>query len=383
MTATDQIIYMDYAAATPVDPEVVKAMQPYWSDKFYNPSASYLCAKSVAKDLLAARQTVAKWLGCQAPEITFTAGGTEANNLAIQGVMRAFPEANVIYSAIEHDSVIEPAKLFDSRVAPVDAKGRVDLQALYDLIDDQTVLISIMFANNEIGTIQPLTDVAKLISEVKAERARNGNQLPLYLHTDACQAAVYMDVHVHRIGVDMMTINGGKIYGPKQSGVLYIKSGTVIDPLILGGGQEKGLRSGTENVAAAVGLSAAFDFVQGRKYQESKRLGELQSYLIQELSAKHPEAVINGDTTKRLCNNIHVTFPGVDNERLMMELDERGIICAVGSACSASDDEPSHVLKAIGLTDEQAQSSLRFSLGQSTTKIEIDKVLSVLSTLLP
>lgn len=375
-------IYLDYAAATPLDEEVFKAMQPYLTERFYNPSATYLAAKAVTRDIEAARVRVAHWLGARPSEIIFTAGGTEANNLAIQGIMDNYPDCSVVTSSIEHDSVLKPAGRYEHRLTPVQPDGLIDLESLGKAIDDKTVLVSIIYANNEIGTIQPLRRIRDLCDEIKKDRQERGIKRPLYLHSDAAQAGNYLDLHVSRLGVDMLTLNGGKIYGPKQSGVLFVKSGIILNPLIVGGGQENNLRSGTENVAAIIGLATALDRVQTIRHEETARLQVLTSHLMSELGTRFPGVIINGSLKHRLPNNVHVTFPGQDNERLMMALDEAGIQCAVGSACSASSDEPSHVLKAIGLSDEDARSSLRFTLGRYTKRQDINSVLSVLARLL-
>ncbi len=368
-------IYLDYAAATPVDPAVLKTMQPYYTDNFYNPSATYLAAKSVAADLKKARESVAFSLGAKPSEIVFTAGGTEANNLAIAGIIDQYPGSNIIVSAIEHESILEPANKYDYREAKVTKGGIVDLDYLEKLIDDNTVLISVMYANNEIGTIQPIKEIAKLLQNIRKARANSGDKLPIFLHTDACQASNYLDLHTSRLGVDLMTLNGGKMYGPKQSGALYVRTGVVVSAQILGGGQERGLRSGTENVASIIGFAKALEIAQEKRPVEAKRLTELRDDFVYQLKANFPDAIINGSLKKRLPNNISVTFPGTDNERLMMQLDEKGIMCAVGSACSASNDEPSHVLKSIGLPDEKARSTLRFSLGRDTTINQIKETL--------
>jgi cysteine desulfurase len=365
-------IYLDYAAATPVDSGVLDAMRPYFTDKFYNPSAMYLAANEVHKDLEATRATVAVCIGARPIEVTFTAGGTEANNLAISGVMAAFPGSRVVTSAIEHDSVLAPVRNYEHALVPVNEDGTLDLAALEKSIDDHTVLISIMYANNEIGTVQPLRDVTRMIETIRKARKQAGNELPLYVHTDAAQAGNYLDIHVERLGVDMMTLNGGKLYGPKQSGALYVKSGTRLKPLIYGGGQEHGLRSGTENVAGAVGFACALQRAQEMRKDETRRLKGLQQCLIDTLKTSLPEAVVNGSLKKRLPNNVHITIPGADNERLLYALDDRGILAAAGSACSASNEESSHVLHALGLSDTSARSSIRFSMGRMTTQEDID-----------
>lgn len=371
-------IYFDYAAATAVDERVIAAMEPFWAREFFNPSATYAPARRVSDELETARANVAHWLGARPTEVIFTAGGTEANNLAIHGVLQAFPGSNVVVSAIEHESVLAPARAYDCREATVLADGMVDLLTLRAIIDERTVLVSIMYANNEVGTIEPLTEVSSLLQELRATRRKQGNKRPLYFHTDAAQAANYLDLHVSRLGVDMMTLNGGKIYGPKQSGVLYTSSHVQLQPQLLGGGQERGLRNGTENVAQNVGLSVALDIAQTMRRDETTRLQALQRYFFKQLEERFPGVIINGSRTKRLPNNVHLTLPGQDNERLLIQLDEAGILAAAGSACSASDEEPSHVLKALGVNDRDAQASLRFTMGQATTEKQIDQAIAAL-----
>jgi cysteine desulfurase len=374
-------IYLDYASGTPVDPAVKQAMEPFFTDEFYNPSAIYLAAKNVKRSLNDARAVVAKCLGARPAEIIFTAGATEANNLAVQGVMRQYPDTEVLVSAVEHDSVLAPAKLFNTQEIPVTKQGIVDLDKLVKVISPKTVLISVMHTNNELGSIQPLADITQLINQVRKQRRAAGNDLPLLLHSDAAQAGNFFDLHVARLGVDMLSLNGGKIYGPKQSGALYVKAGVKLQPLILGGGQEFGLRSGTENMAGSVGLAKALEIAQAKKTSQAKATAELQKFFIDQIEANFPEAIINTPKKHRAPHIVHLTFPGKDNERLLMELDERGIICAVGSACSASSAEPSHVLSAIGLSDELARASLRFSFGRQTTQNDIKIVVETLQDL--
>lgn len=372
-------IYLDYAAATPLDPSVLAAMQPYLTDQFYNPSASYSDAIAVHQALEAARAQVAHWLGARSSEVIFTAGGTEANNLAIHGVMRQFPAGNVVVSGIEHESVLAPAGRYDCRQVAVDQAGRLNLEDLRQKIDDKTVLVSIMYANNEVGTVQAIRDISKVIAAKRQARAIDG--LPLYFHSDACQAANYLDLHVARLGVDLLTLNGGKIYGPKQTGALYVKAGLTLQPLIDGGGQERNLRSGTENVAGAVGLAQALELVQSDRHQEIHHLQTLQTRFFKLVSEKLPDAVINGSLKYRLPNNVHLTLPGKDNERLLIQLDQTGILAAAGSACSASNEEPSHVLRAMGLDESAAQASLRFTMGRATTEAMIEQTVTVLAGL--
>jgi cysteine desulfurase len=373
-----QIAYLDNAAATPVDEAVMAAMRPYFAEKFYNPSALYLASKSVRQDISEARESVASVLGARPSEIVFTAGGTEANNLAIRGVMDKFPGSNVVVSAVEHDSVLRPASHYSHHSAVVNPDGVVGIDALVKLIDDSTVLVSVMYANNETGAIQPISAIANQLHVIRAARKAAGNNLPLYFHTDACQAANYLTLNQSRLGVDMMTLNGGKMYGPKQSGCLFVKTGTELSPQILGGGQERGLRSGTENVPAVMGFATALTMAAQMRDAESSRLAELRSNLVDGLLKQFPEATISGGKHV-LANFVHIRIPGADNERLVMELDERGVMIAAGSACSASNDEPSHVLLAMGVTEQEAQTSVRFTMGRMSTPKTVERTLKALA----
>lgn len=406
-TKAQTLIYLDHAAATPVSDEVLRAMQPFYAQRFYNPSALYLASKQVRAEVESARQTVAGVLGARPSEVVFTAGGTEANNLAIAGVMESFPEGNIVTSAIEHGSVLKPAAQYSHHLVGVSSSGHINLDELARSIDDQTVLVSVMYANNETGAIQPLASISRLVQDIRHTRIKAGNPRPLYLHTDACQAANYLSLAKSRLGIDLMTLNGGKIYGPKQSGCLFVRTGVQLASQILGGGQEHGLRSGTENVPAIIGFAHALEATQAIRAAEADRLAHLQRYFITELYqhipavivtgslqetrestdvtqlvSKHPDALIQS-LQPVLPNFVHIRIPSADNERLIMELDERGIMAAAGSACSASNDEPSHVLIAMGLSDTEAQSSLRFSMGRSTTKHEIDVVVKTLAAIDP
>ncbi len=373
--------YLDYAAATPLDKRVLAAMQPYLTDEFYNPSSSYMAAKHVKQALGDARARVAHWLGAKPAEVVFTAGATESINLAMQGVARQFADAHVIACAIEHQAVLAAAQQFDYSLAPVHPDGLVDLEKLKKLITGTTVLISVGYANNEIGTIQPLRDIAELVREVRRLRQLKNNPRPLYLHTDASQAACYLDLHAARLGVDLLTLNGGKMYGPKQTGVLYVKSGVTLQPLIVGGGQEMGVRSGTENVAGCIGLSVALDIAQTDRKEAIIKAGALRDELQRRLS-ETPNIAINGNLKKRLPNNLHVSWPGVDGERLLMQLDEVGIMASTGSACAANKGTASHVLQAIGLDDASIQGSLRLTIGRKTTAKDIERVAASIVNIL-
>jgi cysteine desulfurase len=372
-------IYLDHAAATPVDKKVIAVMAPFYSELFYNPSALYNGARQVKSALEEARSDVARVIGARTSEIIFTAGGTESANLAIKGVMAANPDGNCVVSAVEHDAVLKPAMRYAHKIVPVNHNGIVDKDSLMELIDDQTVLVSVMLANNEIGTVQQVHSIASIVSDIREKRRQNNNSMPIYLHSDACQAPLYLDCNVARSGVDMMTLNGGKIHGPKQSGILYKKSSVRLAPLIEGGGQEYGLRSGTENIAHAVGFAKALQLTDVGKPGKVSQVSGLRDYFIEQLETQF-DATINGHRQKRLANNVHVFFEGVDNERVLFALDDMGIAAAAGSACQASSDEPSHVLKAIGKSEDYANSCIRFSLGCHTTKLEIDKTLHALKT---
>lgn len=372
-------IYLDYAAATPVHPEVLAAMLPFYSDNFYNPSATYLAGLGAKHSLENARAEVAQTLGARNSEIVFTAGGTESTNLAINGVMQQYPKAEVLVSAVEHEAVLAPAAKYNATRISVDAKGMIILDDLERKITDNTVLISVMYANNEVGTIQPIRAISQIANKVRNNRRLRGIAMPLFVHSDACQAALYLDLHVSRLNVDLMTLNGGKMYGPKQSGILYSNSHIQLRSQIIGGGQERGMRSGTENVAQAVGFAKALVSAQKSRHERFAVMEDLQKYFMAKVIEAIPQARINGSRKYRLPNNVHIVIPGQDNERLLFALDERGVMAAAGSACSASDDEPSHVLRAMGLSDEEARSSLRFTMGELTTKQDIDRTIKILT----
>ena len=373
-------IYLDHAAATPVDELVVAAMQPFLTDQFYNPSAIYLAAKAARHSLEDARHGVAMALGARSGEIVFTAGATEANNIAIHGVMRQHKGAKVLVSSIEHLAVLEPAKLYNCTVLPCSEKGVISVDDVRSALADDVALVSVMYANNEIGTIQPLKEIAELVERARADRKARGIKLPLYLHTDAAQAANYLDISVSRLGVDLMTISAGKTYGPKQVGALYVRAGVRLMPVMQGGGQEYTLRSGTENVAGAVGLAKALDLATRRRNAESERLSKLQKIFFKELQ-QIADVVVHGHQERRLPNNISLSLPNIDGETAVMELDEVGIQAATGSACGASKDGPSHVLLALGVDPSVAENSLRLTMGRTTSETDMIKVLQELKRL--
>lgn len=375
------MVYLDYAAATPLSKKALQAMMPYLTTDFYNPSALYWEATKLNREKEQFRAKVASVLGAKPVEVIFLSGGSEANNLAVKGLMDAHPGSNIITSAIEHKSVLVPAGQYQHKILQVDAWGRINISSLPSLIDDGTVLISIILASNEVGVIQPLAKVREIINQVREERLKQGNQLPLYLHTDASQAGNYLSLGVSRLGVDLMTVNGGKIYGPKQSGILYVKSGIKLNAQITGGGQELGSRAGTESLANIAGFSVALDEAQQKRANQFKKTKKLQLSLINQLK-QNPKITFNGDYKNRLPNNVNITISGVDGERIVMELDNLGFMVATGSACTASDDEPSYVLQAMGISKQDAASSLRITIGRQTTEDEISKFARTLLNLI-
>ena len=377
------MIYLDYAAATPLDEEVLKAMGPYLRTEFFNPSALYWPARRVRRDLDTARKTVATALGAKPTEIIFTAGATESINLAIKGILGKFPKKEIAISALEHEAVAASAKATGTKVIEiaVNNQGIIDLEKFRKSLNKSTVLVSVQYANGDIGTIQPLKNIAAIINETKQQRLREGDKLPLYFHTDATQAANYLPLQVNRLGVDLMTLNGSKIYGPKQTGCLYVKSGVELLPLINGGGQEKGLRSGTENVAGFIGFAAAIKKAQLIRKTENERLGNLQKNLFGFINGIK-KARLNGRIENRLPSNINISFSGLNGEDLVHKLDARDILVATGAACSANKNTPSKALVAIGASDQARDGSLRLTMGRYTTKKDIDTLKEALKELL-
>ncbi|MGC9602842.1 MAG: cysteine desulfurase family protein [Minisyncoccia bacterium] len=372
-------VYLDYAATTPTDPRVLEAMLPYFDARFGNASSMYRSGRRAAHAIADARGTVARILGSGPEEILFTGSGTESDNLAILGTARANRAAgrHVIVSAIEHKAVLESAKQleregFEVSIAPVHANGLVDLNAFEKLLRSDTVLVSIMYANNEVGTIEPIAQIAAIIKKYRGQK-----NFPL-LHTDACQAAGLLPLSVQKLGVDLMTINGSKIYGPKGVGLLYKKKSVLLEPIIVGGEQERGLRAGTESVPLIVGLAEALSLAEAFRDDESARLIELRDYFIAEVRKKIPGASLNGHERERLPNNAHFSFPHIEGESILLMLDQVGVEVSTGSACSARDLKPSYVLLALGQNAELAHGSVRFTLGRHTSHTDIDYVLSVL-----
>lgn len=377
-------IYLDYAAATPVDPRVYKAMEPYFAEQFGNPGSLHSFGQRASAAVFTARQTVAAALGAHYQEIIFTASATEANNLALSGAVAGLParggqgsKKKIIISAIEHESVLNTAKELKKRgaeviVIPVSKEGIVDLKKLKAALTKDTAVVSIMYANNETGVVEPIEKIAKLVREV-----RGANQYPL-LHTDAVQAFQYLPCQVDELGIDLLTLSSQKICGPKGAGALYVRSKTKgvnrfypVAPLLLGGGQEQGLRSGTENVPAIVGFGAAVELVEKLRSTEALRVYALREELWKGIKKLFPKAQRNGDLKNRLPNNLNFYIPGVSGEELLVALDLQGVAVSSGSACTARSIDPSHVLVAMGQDKVRAKNSLRLSLGRMTSRQEV------------
>lgn len=368
-----ELIYLDHAAATPIDPRVLTAMQPYFSDNFYNPSSPYSPAVAVRREYEDAKHTLAQCIGAKPDELVMTAGATESINLAFNLV-----EGHVVTTNIEHHAVLAAAKRLDYTLVAADERGFVSAESVKGAIRSNTRLVSVAIANNEVGTTQPLRDIAQVVKNEREQRLGRGDMTPIYFHSDASQGVGQIDINVARLGVDMLTLNAGKMYGPKQVGLLWAASFVKLNPLIVGGGQERGLRSGTENVAGTIGFAKALSLaVEHRKY-ESERLAALRDSLQKKLAENFPDAVFSGHLKHRLSGHLHVSFPGLDGERLIFILENRGVLVATGSACAANKGTRSHVLTAMGLSPEIADGSLRLTLGHLSTEENTIKAAEII-----
>lgn len=368
------MIYLDHAAATPVDPEVWRKMLPYFSERFANPSSIYQFALHSRQAIDEARKRVADILGCKPEEIFFTGSGTESNNWAIFGAAATTNKkcGHLITSLTEHHSVLGPMEELERRgwevtYLPVDDLGHVDVEKLKEAVKKETIMVSIAYANNEIGTVENIAEIALFL-----------NTQGVLFHTDACQAAGALPLDVSGLGVDLMTLNGGKIYGPKGSGILYIKDKVKITPLLYGGGQEHRLRAGTENVPAIIGFAEALEIADTMREKEAARLVKLRDGLIHNLQKTVSGTKLNGDPVNRLPNNINMSFDGIDSESLLLRLDMEGICASAGSACTAGALEPSHVLMALGIEKDLAKSSIRMTLGRENTENDMKRILEIL-----
>ncbi len=367
-------IYLDYSATTPTHPEVVKAMLPYFTDVFGNPSSIHSYGQEAKGAIEEARVKVADLIGARGEEIIFTSGGTEADNFALKGVAFANESKgnHIITGSIEHHAVIETCKFLERRgflvtCLPVDEYGLIDPGDVEKTITDKTILISVMQANNEMGTIEPIAEIGRI--------ARDAG---IYFHTDAVQVVGHIPVDVNELEVDLLSMSAHKLYGPKGVGALYIRKGTKLIPFMHGGDQERRRRASTENIPGIVGLGKAVELARQEMGEEAERLTYLRDQLIKGLLERIDHTCLNGHPLKRLPNNVNVSVDFVEGESMLLNLDLEGICASTGSACSSSSLEPSHVLLALGLSPEQAHGSLRFSLGKWTGEEEIERVLEIL-----
>lgn len=364
-------VYLDNASTTPIDSKVLSSMLPYLKENYGNPSSLHKLGRVNKVAIEKSRKEIAKYIGSNPEEIFFTSGGTESDNLAIFGIARINKNKgrHIIVSSIEHKAVIDSCKKlekegFEITYLNVNKEGLISIEQLRTSLRKDTILVSIMYANNEIGTIQPIKEISKVIKDSKISN-------PIF-HTDVCQAIGFLPINVKDLGVDSITLSASKIYGPKGIGLFYLNKKYLFEPIIYGGGQEKGFRSGTENVAGIVGFSKAFLISEKKRLSENKRLSILRNYFLLKIKKNIKDVVLNGGIKNRLPNNINISIRRVEGESLVLLLDEEGVFCSTGSACSSTDLNPSHVLVNIGLPLELTHCSVRFSLGRYTKKSDID-----------
>lgn len=373
-----KIIYLDHAATTAVDEKVLNKILPYFHIGYGNPSSMYTIGRQNKRAIEIARQDAAKCIGAETKEIYFTSCGSESDNLALKGVCYANKEKgkHIITSKIEHPAILNTCHTLEKQgyevtYLNVDKNGFVKLEELENAIKNDTILISVMFANNEIGTIQPIKQIGMIAKKYH-----------ILFHTDAVQVVGNVKINVEELGIDLLSMSAHKFYGPKGVGALYVRNGVEFERIQDGGHQEKGKRSGTENVAGIVGLAEALRIANNEMDKNNKKIMETRRYFIEQLKKMNQEIKINGDLEKRLPGNLNITFPNCDGQELLFRLDERGICASSGSACSTGESTPSHVLTAIGLTPKEAEGTLRFSLGKENTKEEIEYVIDVLSKII-
>lgn len=360
------MIYLDFAAATPVSEKALEAMKPYFTDSFFNPSAPYLAAKKVREAYDDAKDELAHTVGAKGADLVITAGATESVNLAF-----STNTGKVLYLATEHAAVRECAKQFSHEEIAVVKTGLIDLNDLKRKIDSNVTMVSVALANNELGTIQPMSEIAEIIREERQKRLAHGDKTPIYLHSDASQAMSLIDVNVKRLGVDLLTLNSAKVYGPKGIGALYIAHGIKLSPIVYGGGQERGLRSGTENVPLLIGFSKAAVVAKEHINGNRKKYEKLNAILRNELTLAKVEPIFLGNKKHSLASFCTVSFPGIDAERLIYLLEDQEIYISTGAACAASKGEKSHVLTAIGLSDTEIAGSIRITMGMLNDEEQI------------
>ncbi len=378
-------VYLDHAATTPVLPEVFEAMKPFLGGKYGNPSSFHTKGKEAKDAIEEARGRVASHLGARPDEILFTSGGTESDNLAILGYARANKSSgtHLVATAIEHPAVLEALTHLEKKegfsvtLVPVDRGGKVDPKDIAATLRPETILVSVIYANNEIGTIQPIAEIGMIVQRWRKEHPGSA----IVFHSDACQASGALPLDVGKLHADLLSINSSKIYGPKAVGALYLRRGLKITPLQFGGSQEKGLRAGTENVAGIIGFAKALDIAQEERVEETIRLLPLRDRLIERILSTIPKTRLNGDSVARLPNNVDISFMDIKGEALVLYLDAAGVYVSTGSACTSASLDPSHVILALGVPFEVAHSSIRFSLGRATTEKDLEYVMEVLPPL--
>ena len=369
-------IYLDYAATTPLDPRVLEAMLPYMTEQFGNPNSIHSFGREARLAVDEAREKIAQLLNCQPSEIVFTSGGTESDNLALRGVAEAYGHKgnHIVTTAIEHHAVLRTCRALEDKgfsvtYLPVDEHGLVSPEQVAEAVNEKTVLVSIMYANNEIGTIEPIAEIVKAVKEKRPD---------IVVHTDAVQTVGHIPVDIQELGVDLLSFSAHKFYGPKGIGGLFVRKGVRLVPQVTGGGQERNRRSGTENVAGIVGMARALELAVEEMPTELPRLQALRDELIEGVLNSVPESRLNGHPNLRLPHNANFSFRGIDGETLLLQLDMHGIAASSGSACSSGSLEPSHVLLALGLDYELAIGSLRITLGRFTTREHIVRLLDLL-----
>jgi cysteine desulfurase len=392
------MIYLDHSATTAVDKKVLKAMEPYWQEHFGNPSSIHTFGQQAVLGVDRARTQAAEFFGCANDEIVFTSGATEANNLALRGVIKALKKEvakpHIITSKVEHDAIIEPCHDLESEgvevtFLPVDKKGMVNPEDVKNAIKENTVLVSIMYVNSEVGICEPIREIGKIIEKTNQARQNEWQRVgaaqklpkprPIYFHTDATQAVNFFECRVNRLHVDLLSMSAHKIYGPKGVGLLYIRKGTKITPIQLGGHHERNMRSGTLNVPGIVGLGEALSLLtEETREKENKKIAALRDKLVEGILKDIPDVVLNTDRANSTPAHAHFTFRGAEGESILISLDFEGIAVSTGSACASNSLKGSEVLSAMGVCEEDSNYSIRFTLGKDNKKEEIDKVLKIL-----
>lgn len=377
-----KFIYLDHAAATPVNEKVLTSMMPYFSEKFFNPSSPYFPAIEVKREYEAAKTEIARLIGGKSDELIMTAGATESVNLAFSSAISEEEDSEILVGKFEHHSVMAAAEKFGHAIeVNITKNGTIDINDLKNKISPKTRIISVMIANNETGVIQPITKISELVRAERQRRLTNGETNPIYLHSDASQGVGQINIHVSRLGVDMITLNAGKIYGPKQTGLLWANRDVKLVAQVVGGGQERNLRSGTENVASVVGFAKAMQLSEKHRKSENQRLKKLKDRLknLLSLSFNPSQMIFLGDEKKQLNSHISVSFPGLDAERLVFALESRGVLVATGSACAANKATRSKSLCSMGLSDKIIDGSIRISLGKLSDEENIEMAANIIS----